>query len=40
MEKYDYTYEDSEGYCYPGTDVLKNKLGIRNDNVLAIAEGK
>ena len=38
MEKYDYTYEDSESYCYPGTNVLKNKLGIRDDNALTIAE--
>jgi cell filamentation protein len=38
MEKYDYTYNGSENYCYPGTDVLKNKLGIRNDNDLTIAE--
>jgi cell filamentation protein len=38
MEKYDYIYEDSENYCYPETDVLKNKLGIRNNNALTIAE--
>jgi len=38
MEKYDYTYEGSEGYCYPGTSVLRNKLGIRNDDALIIAE--
>ena len=38
MGKYDYTYEDSEGYCYPETDVLKNKLGIKDDNTLTIAE--
>jgi cell filamentation protein len=38
MEKYDYTYDGSEGYCYPGTDVLKNKLGIIDDNALTIAE--
>ena len=38
MEKYDYTYDGSEGYCYPETDVLKNKLGIRDDNALTIAE--
>jgi cell filamentation protein len=38
MEKYDYTYDDSEGYCYPGTDILKNKLGIKDDNALTIAE--
>jgi cell filamentation protein len=38
MEKYDYTYEGSEGYCYAGTDILKNKLGIKDDNALTIAE--
>jgi cell filamentation protein len=38
MEIYDYTYEDSEGYCYPGTNVLRNKLGIRDDNALTTAE--
>jgi cell filamentation protein len=38
MEKYDYTYEGSESYCYPGTNVLKNKLSIRDDNALTIAE--
>jgi cell filamentation protein len=38
MERYNYKYEDSEGYCYPGTDVLKNKLGIRDDNALTMAE--
>jgi cell filamentation protein len=38
MEKYDYTYEGSESYCYPKTNVLKNKLGIKNDNALTIAE--
>jgi cell filamentation protein len=38
MKKYDYTYEGSEGYCYPGTDVLKNKLGIKDSEALAAAE--
>jgi len=38
MEKYDYTYEGSESYCYPETNVLKNKLGIRDDNAFTIAE--
>jgi cell filamentation protein len=38
MEKYEYAYEGSESYCYPGTNVLRNKLGIRDDNALAIAE--
>ena len=38
MDKYDYTYNDTEGYCYPKTNVLKNKLGIKEDNALTIAE--
>jgi len=38
MKKYDYTYNGSEGYCYPGTDVLINKLGIKDENALIIAE--
>jgi cell filamentation protein len=38
MEKYNYTYQDSEGYCYPGTNILKNKLGIKNDDTLTVAE--
>jgi cell filamentation protein len=38
MGKYDYTYQGSEGYCYSGTDVLKNKLGIRDDEALTAAE--
>jgi cell filamentation protein len=38
MEKYDYTYTGSEDYCYPGTSILKNKLGIKDDNALTIAE--
>ena len=38
MEKYDYSYEYPDDYCYHGTDVLKNKLGIKNDDALVIAE--
>jgi cell filamentation protein len=38
MEVYGYTYDGSESYCYPGTDILKNKLGIRDDKALTIAE--
>jgi cell filamentation protein len=38
MGKYNYTYEGSGEYCYPGTDILKNKLGIKDDNALTIAE--
>ena len=32
------TYEGNENYCYPGTAVLKNKLGIKNEEDLARAE--
>jgi cell filamentation protein len=38
MEKYDYIYEDSADDCYPGTSILKNKLGIRDDHMLIVAE--
>ena len=38
MQKYDYTYEGSGGYFYLGTTILKNKLGIKNENALTIAE--
>ena len=38
MEKYEYVYEGAEGYFYPGTNVLINKLNIKDDNALTIAE--
>ena len=38
MSEENYTYSGREEYCYPGTDVLKNKLGIRDDNALTTAE--
>jgi len=38
MAKYDYSYQGTEDYCYPGTDVLKNKLNIKDDDALAVAE--
>lgn len=38
MEKYNYTYEGNESYCYPETNILKNKLHIKDDNALTIAE--
>jgi cell filamentation protein len=38
LEKYDYNYEGSEGYCYPGTTILINKLKIKNDDDLTAAE--
>ena len=36
--KYKYTYERTDDYCYKGTDVLINKLNITNDEVLFNAE--
>ncbi|GHU62361.1 hypothetical protein FACS189445_5310 [Spirochaetia bacterium] len=38
MEEYNYTYKGSEDYCYPGTTVLKNKLGLKDNDVLLKAE--
>jgi len=38
MGKYDYTYGGSEGYCYPRTDILINKLGIMDERALTTAE--
>jgi len=36
--KYKYTYEKKEEYCYEGTDTLINKLNIINDDDLYMAE--
>ena len=38
MENYKYIYKGSEGYFYPGTDILINRLNLRDENALAIAE--
>jgi len=35
-----YEMKDEDEYCYPGTDVLINKLGITNKEELADAEKK
>ena len=37
---YNYFYDDNYDikYCYPGTNVLKNKLNIRDINTLHDAE--
>ena len=40
MEEYKYYYEGAEFYCYPGTNVLINKFGIRDREQLEIAERK
>ena len=36
--KYKYFYEETGIYCYEGTDVLINKLNIKNDKDLYVAE--
>lgn len=33
-----YEYEEDGAYCYPGTRVLRNRLGIRDAGTLAAAE--
>jgi cell filamentation protein len=38
MDEYNYSYHGFENYCYPGTDVLINKLNIMDDKQLSIAE--
>ena len=39
-QEYDYFYDDEQDakYCYPGTNVLKNKLDIRDLATLHEAE--
>ena len=39
-QEYDYFYDDEADakYCYPGTNILKNKLDIRDLNTLHMAE--
>lgn len=39
-QEYDYFYDDEQdaGYCYAGTNVLKNKLDIRDPDILHRAE--
>jgi len=38
MRKYDYTYEGSDFYCYPDSQVLINKFGIKDYEKLAEIE--
>jgi cell filamentation protein len=38
MGEYDYNYHGFENYCYPGTDILINKLNIRDEDQLSRAE--
>ena len=39
MSKYDYEYEYDPVYCYPGSDVLRNKMDIRDQDRLSKIEG-
>ena len=38
MNDYSYSYEWDEQYCYPHSNVLKNKLGITDSDTLLTAE--
>lgn len=38
MSDYGYTYSADESYCWPGSRVLKNKLGLQDAEKLADAE--
>ena len=38
MNEYDYEYERDSRYCYPNSNVLKNKLGITDGKALTVAE--
>lgn len=38
--KYKYSYVNDGTYCYPNTDILINKLNIKDDNVLYDMERK
>ena len=39
-QEYEYSYDDTKDakYCYPGTNVLKNKLNIQDLDILYKAE--
>lgn len=38
MKNYSYDYEWDKEYCYPDSNVLVNKLNIKNGNDLSVAE--
>ena len=40
MDKYHYRYERTSDYCYPNSDTLINKLGIKDEKVLNQYERK
>ena len=33
--KYNYSYTGDEKYCYPGTNILRNKRNIKDSNILS-----
>jgi len=39
-KKYDYSYEKTANYCYPNSNVLINKLNIKDDIGLSNYEGR
>ena len=38
MQQNQYDYEEDGTYCYPGTNVLRNKLNIHDGDKLSDAE--
>ena len=38
MQQSQYDYEENGTYCYPGTNVLRNKLNIHEKDILSDAE--
>ena len=38
MQSYKYSHDEQDGYCYPGTSVLRNKQGICDAEALLLAE--
>ena len=38
MKQYGYDYEQDNYYCYPDSNVLKNKLNIQDVDALKTAE--
>ncbi|MDC7951386.1 Fic family protein [Methanomassiliicoccaceae archaeon COG_1] len=38
MSKYDYEFEYDSVYCYPGSDILRNKMGIKDQDKLSKIE--
>lgn len=38
MSKYDYEFEYDPVYCYPGSDILRNNMGIKDQGKLSKIE--